>query len=118
MSALIFLLWLANAGLDTVGQTAFKYAASETGSKDGVQYWLNLFRRPWVWIGIGAYVFEFLFWLAFLTLVPLAKGILLGSINIITVMIVGRVLFKEILTPLRITGILLVAGGVAIVGAF
>lgn len=33
-------------------------------------------------------------------------------------MVVGRILFKEKLTPLRLTGILLVASGVAVVGAF
>ena len=69
-------------------------------------------------MGIGSYVGEFLLWLAFLTLVPLSEGILLGSVNIIAVMVVGRILFKEKLTPLRLTGILLVASGVAVVGAF
>ena len=41
---------------------------------------------------------------------------LLGSINIVVVMIAGRMLFKEKLTPLRVTGMLLVTAGVAIVG--
>ncbi|MCL1886701.1 MAG: EamA family transporter [Betaproteobacteria bacterium] len=118
MSTLIVFLWIANVCFDTLGQTAFKYAASAPGTHSGIQYWLNLFKRPWLWIGVGAYLCEFPLWLAFLTLVPLSEGILLGSINIVAVMIVGRLLFKETLTPLRVTGILLVAGGVAIVGAF
>lgn len=56
--------------------------------------------------------------LAFLTLVPLSEGILLGSVQYHRCVVVGRILFKEKLTPLRLTGILLVASGVAVVGAF
>jgi drug/metabolite transporter (DMT)-like permease len=55
-------------------------------------------------------------WIAFLSLVPLSEGVLLGSINIVAIMIAGRFLFSEKLTRLRVTGILLVTLGVAIVG--
>ncbi len=41
---------------------------------------------------------------------------LLGSINIVAIMVAGRFLFGEKLTRLRVTGILLVTLGVAIVG--
>ena len=41
---------------------------------------------------------------------------LLGSVNIIAIMIAGRFLFGEALTRLRVAGILLVAFGVAVVG--
>jgi len=43
--------------------------------------------------------------------------VLLAALNIVAIMIAGRVLFHEHLTPLRVTGILLVAAGVVIVGA-
>ncbi len=62
------------------------------------------------------YVAEFLVWLAFLSLVPLSDGVLLGSINIVAVMIAGRFLFREKLSPMRVAGILLVSAGVAVVG--
>ncbi len=71
---------------------------------------------PWIWVGIGCYVAEFLVWLAFLSLVPLSDGVLLGSINIVAVMIAGRFLFREKLSPMRVAGILLVSAGVAVVG--
>lgn len=121
MSWLIFLVWLGNIICDTVGQLAFKEAATEPETEDNetsvVQYWIALLKRPALWLGIFAYVAEFLLWLAFLTLVPLSEGILLGSINIIVIMILGRFFFKEKLTPMRVIGIGLVALGVAIVGA-
>jgi len=116
MSATVFMLWLANILLDTFGQLSFKAAAAGPDLGEGAARWKAMARRPWIWCGIGCYVGEFLVWLAFLSLVPLSEGVLLGSINIVAVMIAGRLLFAEKLSPLRTLGILLIAGGVAIVG--
>lgn len=114
MSVLIFSLWLVNVLCDTGGQLAFKAAAGVKA--DGAARWAALARSPWLWVGVAAYVAEFLAWIAFLSLVPLSEGVLLGSVNIIAVMIAGRILFKEKLTRMRVVGILLVAAGVAVVG--
>ncbi|WP_369927124.1 EamA family transporter [Xanthomonas sp. NCPPB 2632] len=117
MHGLVLALWIANVVLDTGGQLAFKAAAGDERAGDGLARWRYMLARPWIWTGIGCYVAEFLVWIAFLSLVPLSEGVLLGSINIVAIMIAGRVLFRERLSPLRVTGILLVAAGVAIVGA-
>jgi drug/metabolite transporter (DMT)-like permease len=69
-----------------------------------------------MWLGILAYTVEFLLWIAFLSLVDLSEGVLLGSINIVAIMVAGRFLFREKQTPMRVGGILLVTAGVAIVG--
>ena len=114
ISSLVAVLWLLNVVLDTGGQLAFKAAANAPG--DGLARWLHMARRPWLWLGIGCYVIEFLIWIAFLSLLPLSEAILLGSINIVAVMVAGRILFGEKLTRLRMAGILLVTLGVAIVG--
>lgn len=116
MSGLVVALWIANLLLDTGGQLAFKAAAGDERAGDGLARWKYMLARPWIWTGIGCYVAEFLVWIAFLSLVPLSEGVLLGSINIVAIMVAGRFLFKEKLTPLRVTGILLVAVGVAVVG--
>lgn len=107
-------LWLLNIILDTVGQLAFKRAATAEG--DGVARWLAMGRSPALWLGLGCYLAEFFAWLAFLSLVPLSEGVLLGSVNIVVVMLAGRLLFRERLTRWRIAGMVLVAGGVALVG--
>jgi drug/metabolite transporter (DMT)-like permease len=114
ISSLVAVLWVLNVVLDTGGQLAFKAAANAPG--DGLARWLHMARRPWLWLGIGCYVIEFLIWIAFLSLLPLSEAILLGSINIVAVMVAGRILFGERLTRLRVAGILLVTLGVAIVG--
>lgn len=117
MPLLTIILWLANVVLDTGGQLAFKAAAGDRAAGDGVARWKYMAARPWLWIGVGCYVFEFLVWIAFLSLLPLSEGVLLGSINIVAIMVAGRFLFGEKLTRLRVAGILLVSLGVAIVGA-
>ncbi|AWM80031.1 hypothetical protein DKL61_06485 [Gammaproteobacteria bacterium ESL0073] len=116
MSPLVIVLWVSNVCFDTLGQIAFKFAATAPNNRDGWHYWFDLFRNYWLWIGIGSYLAEFFLWLAFLSLVELSQGILLGSINIIAVMVVGRLLFNEILTPYRIIGMTLITAGVIFVG--
>lgn len=116
LSPLVVTLWILNVLVDSGGQLAFKAAASEPGHRNGTERWRFMLARPWLWAGIACYVAEFLVWLAFLSLVPLSEGVLLGSINIVAIMILGRVLFREKLAPMRVVGIVLVSVGVAIVG--
>ena len=116
LSPLVVTLWILNVLVDSGGQLAFKAAASEPGHRNGTQRWRFMLARPWLWVGIACYIAEFLVWLAFLSLVPLSDGVLLGSINIVAIMILGRVLFREKLAPMRVAGIVLVSVGVAIVG--
>ncbi|TAL73390.1 MAG: hypothetical protein EPN56_08120 [Rhodanobacter sp.] len=116
ISPLVILLWVLNVMFDTTGQLAFKAAAGDDRAGDGVARWKYMASRPWLWLGIGCYIFEFLVWIAFLSLIPLSEGVLLGSINIVAIMIAGRFLFAEKLTRLRVIGIALVTLGVAVVG--
>ena len=117
MSSLVLSLWAANILLDTGGQLAFKAAAkADARAGRGLVRWQWMLRRPWLWIGVGCYVAEFLAWLAFLSLVPLSDGVLLGSVNIVFVLVAGRLLFRERLSAQRVVGILLVTAGVAVVG--
>lgn len=103
-----------NVVFDTGGQLAFKAASRAQG--DGWARWRALASEPWLWVGIACYLGEFVAWICFLSLVPLSEGVLLGSVNIIAIMIAGRLLFREVLSPLRVAGILLIALGVAVVG--
>lgn len=111
----VFAVWLLTIVLDTVGQLSFK-AVATGGDGDGFARWRRMAGDARLWLGVGCYVGEFLAWIAFLSLVPLGRGVLLGSINIVAIMIAGRVLFGERLTPMRLLGIGLVGGGVVLVG--
>ncbi|BBD80221.1 EamA family transporter [Aerosticca soli] len=117
MQPLALGLWMANATLDTCGQLAFKAAANTPAQSTGIAHWQYMLKRPWLWLGITCYIAEFFAWIAFLSLLPLSEGVLLGSINIVIVMLAGRLFFGERLTPMRVTGILLVSLGVLLVGS-
>ncbi len=108
--------WSANLLLDTIGHVAFKVAANAGATEIANSRWVALARRPWLWIGIICFAAEFLVWLAFLAMVPLSKGVLLGSFNIVVLMFVGRWLFAERLTGWRVVGMVLVTLGVGLVG--
>jgi len=116
MSPLVAMLWILNLLFDSIGQLVFKAAAVDPHLGAGGSRWRKMTRRPWIWIGFICYAMEFVLWLAFISLVPLSDGVLLGSISIVIVMLLGRIVFGERLTRLRVLGILLVSIGVAVVG--
>lgn len=114
--SLTLLLWLLNLTVDTGGQLSFKTAATEDTTRSGLDRWKYMASRPWLWIGIVCYILEFFVWMAFLSQVELSVGVMLGSFNIVAIMLAGRVLFNEKLTPWRVAGILLITCGVIVVG--
>ena len=116
MTPLIFGVWLLTIFVDTIGQLAFKAAASEDTSNEGLAHWKAMAKRPWIWIGIICYGFEFITWLVFLALVPLSDGVMLGSINIVVILIAGRLFFNEKITRNRLIGVILITLGVTVVG--
>ncbi len=120
MSALVtmLILWALNVFADTGGQLAFKRAALNTreAGEPGRARWKVHAREPWIWAGVACFVAEFVLWLAFLSVVPLGRGVLLGSINIVVIVLAGRLWFRESLGPWRVLGIALIAFGVALVG--
>jgi drug/metabolite transporter (DMT)-like permease len=117
MSATIWLLWLTNLLLDVGGQIAFKAAAGSQPDGRGMAHWRHMASRPWIWVGIGCYIPCPFVWMAFLSMVPLSLGVLMSSINIVALMMAGRVLFSEALTRSRVAAILLISLGVAVVGS-
>lgn len=115
-SALVICIWILNIAIDTGGHLAFKAAALEPGDAGGLARWRHMLARPWLWVGIACFVIEFVVWLAFLSLIPLAVGVLLGMASIVAVMVGGRIWFRERFTRPRLVGVALIVVGVAIVG--
>lgn len=115
---LVATVWLLNVLVDSAGHVAFKLAATEPPPGGTLQRWRHMASRPWLWAGIACFIVEFVLWLAFLSLVPLAQGVLLGMISIVVVMLLGRMFFNEHFTRLRIAGVSLIIAGVALVGMY
>jgi drug/metabolite transporter (DMT)-like permease len=116
MTFVATVVWALVLLFDTLGQLSFKAAAIQAGEIDGLARWAAMARHHWLWLGLLSYVAEILSWLAFLSLVPLSVAVLLGSLNIICVMVGGRIFFGEKLTRRRLLSVSLVALGVVLVG--
>jgi drug/metabolite transporter (DMT)-like permease len=115
MPSLAIFFWLINIVFDTAGHLAFKHAAimpheSEMGR------WRAMLTSRAMWLGIACFVFEFVAWLSLISLVPLSQAVLIGSINIVVVMLAGKLLFDERLDRMRVIGMTLVSLGVALAG--
>ena len=106
----------ANMIFDTGGHIAFKAATSRAAHLDGFGHWRALLLNTLLYVCLVAFVGEFLLWLALLSLVPLAEGVLVGCVNIIGVMVGGALVFGEPITRSRLAAILLIATGVGLVG--
>lgn len=115
-SLAVVTLWVLNLLVDTAGQLAFKAAAVEEEEASLLAHWRHMVRRPWLWIGVICFVFEFVLWLAFLSVVPLSQGVLLGMMSIVLIMLGGKIWFNEHFTRMRVIGITLIVLGVALVG--
>jgi len=115
MSTLATALWLINIVIDTAGHLSFKAAAAAKAA-DQERSWLSMLRSGYLWTGIVCFCLEFAVWFALLSLIPLSQAVLVGSINIVVLMIAGRLLFRERLDRLRVGGMILIAAGVALAG--
>ena len=98
------------------GQLLFKAASVRAMRTGRIALWPALALDPLVWIGISIYIFEFLVWLAFVSLVPLWQAVMVANLDILLVMVCGRVFFSEQITLPRVVAILLITIGVILVG--
>jgi drug/metabolite transporter (DMT)-like permease len=116
MTFQVTMLWLANLVFDTTGHLAFKAASARADHLDGAAHWRALLTGPLLWLGLAAFVVEFFLWMALLTLAPLGMVVLIGCINIVSVMVGGRLVFGERITVPRAAAASLIGIGVMLVG--
>jgi drug/metabolite transporter (DMT)-like permease len=111
------LVWILIIVVDTVGHMAFKHAAIIEHETEWHRWKKMLSTFP-LWVGIACFCLEFVLWLVLLSILPLSVGVMLGAINMVTIMFAGRVLFRELLDPMRLLGMGFITLGVALVGGF
>lgn len=119
MSSIAILIWVINVTLDTVGHVALKFAAvSNAEETTELGRWKFMLGSLSLWVGIVCFCLEFLVWLAFLSVLSLSQGVLLGAINMVSIVIAGRIIFKEKLDHMRLLGMVLITLGVIFVGIY
>jgi drug/metabolite transporter (DMT)-like permease len=106
-----------NIVVDTVGHMAFKSAAI-TEHESEWRRWKKMLSSIPLWVGIVCFCLEFVLWLVLLSILPLSRGVLLGTINMVAIMVAGRMLFRELLDPMRVLGMIFIILGVVLVGAY
>jgi drug/metabolite transporter (DMT)-like permease len=101
---------------NSAGQLLFKAASLRADSPGVAAHWQALAVDPLLWLALLIYVFEFFMWLAFLSVVPLWQGVMVACVDILLVMLGGRIFFGEKITGARVLAISLIAVGVLLVG--
>ena len=110
---------MINVTLDTVGHVALKFAATTNQNEfTEVARWKSMLGSFPLWVGIVCFCLEFVVWLAFLSVLSLSQGVLLGAINMVSIVIAGRLIFKEKLDRMRLLGMGLITVGVIFVGIY
>ena len=112
MDAVAAGLLLAILILETVSHLSLKAASARAARLGGLPFIRALLGHAGFWTGIVSFLALFLAWLAFIARVPLAQGVMAGSITIVGVMLGGRLWFGERLTPARSLAVGLITLGV------
>ena len=119
LSSIAILIWVLNVTLDTVGHVALKFAAiADQEESTELARWKFMLGSFPLWVGIACFCLEFIVWLAFLSVLSLSQGVLLGAINMVSIVIAGRLVFKERLDRMRLIGMALITVGVIFVGIY
>jgi drug/metabolite transporter (DMT)-like permease len=117
MTATAWLLLAAMMVFDAVSHLLMK-ASSGRAHRDprDMHFLRRLVRVPIFWVAIGAFLAMMVVWIGFYSHVPLAQGVMTGSITIAGVMLGGRIFFGERITRARALAALLIGVGVLLVG--
>lgn len=117
MSSLAVFIWIVNVVCDTIGHVALKYAAILDHETE-LGRWKAMLSSSALWVGVVCFCLEFVVWLAFLSVLSLSQGVLLGAINMVAIVIAGKLIFKDRLDRMRVIGVGLISIGVTLVGIF
>jgi drug/metabolite transporter (DMT)-like permease len=119
MSAAFIALFGVTVLLDVIGQIWFKLGLMRLPEKKTTDhlgsFWKRVFASPLLWAGIGAYAVELGLWLAVLANAPLSFVFPLASLSYVGVLIASRIILKEMVSPRRWAGALLITLGVTVV---
>ena len=104
--------------IEVAREICFKLAAnrSEKEPKRG-GYLLNLFGTPFLWLGFLCRFIEIFVWIKVLSSVPLNIAFPLISLCYCGMILGGKYILKETVSPRKWTGMFLITLGVAVVGS-
>ena len=112
-----FLLALVTIVATTISQAMLKHGMSSIGSispRDGQVFELlsRLLKEPFIVGGLVILVIAMPLWLEVLSRLPLSVAYPMVSFGYVIAVVIGAVVFKENITPLRIGGVSMIVLGV------
>ncbi len=111
---LIYGFVLLNVILLVIGQLLFKLGLDRIGAVT-FSNMLQVFLSPWIWAGLGLYVFATLLWFAALSRANLSAVYPLQSLSYLVGLILSVAILHESASPLRWIGTFVILLGVVLV---
>ena len=118
MTAELVILFALSIACDVFGQLAFKLGTQRTpdaGESGVVVFVGRLLAERWILTGLGIYAVEFIVWVRILSIAPLNIAFPVASLNILGIVLLGRLFLGESVNSRQWAGAALVTAGVAIV---
>ena len=110
--------WLLFIAVETATQVTFKYAGATLDDRSGLAHMIgHALTTPVVLLGFVLYFCGFLIWLTILKDIDLGRAFPMTAIIYVTTLASAVLLFNEMLNPLRIAGVLVIAAGVVLLAS-
>ncbi len=110
--------WLLFIAVETSTQVAFKFAGATLDDRSGLLHLVShALSTPVVLLGFGLYFCGFLIWLTILKDIDLGRAFPMTAVIYVTTLACAVLLFHEMLNPTRILGVVVIAGGVALLAS-
>jgi multidrug transporter EmrE-like cation transporter len=114
-------VWIAVSILFTAcSQLLIKWQVGEAGplpvGGDRLQYFVDLFMRPWIVVALGSTFLAGVTWMVALGKFELSYAFPFYALNFIIVFFASAMLFSEPLSPAKLMGLALIVAGVAVLG--
>lgn len=115
MNGRVLLGWLLFLTVETSVQVVFKIAGGGLDDAHGLKTLvLHAAASPWVVGGFGLYFLGFLIWMTILKDADLGRVFPMTALIYVCTVVAAVVLFHEAVTPVRLVGVALIMGGVAL----
>lgn len=112
----IFLLAIYSFGM-VVGQVLFKKVSEKITNKSGlVEIVKSLAVEPNFYIGVGLYGLLTVYWIWLLRKIAISYAYPFVAISIVTIVVMGWVVWNEKFSYIHLAGVLLVMAGIVLIG--
>ena len=105
--------FLTLMAFDTLAQICFKQAGNSALPLEFSPSWLaRVFGQPWIYGAMAGYVGAFFTWMTLLQRAPVGPAFAASHLEIISVLALSAVLFREVIGWPQLMGMALILGGI------